>query len=215
MPTGRLAAVDDSPPTMDAATETPVAQQTSTPLPTTVVAPTAVPSLTPTPFARITAVNGNLFIRRGPGTEYDRIGLLKNGASAVVIGRDVLSKWVQVQIPETESTGWVSLQTPFSALDGELDSVPSFTFTDWPELAYIKNCTEHDLIIMPNELYLYSLWTNAQYLNQAQIDPGYYEVRDASLPGEPLIQMVDIKEGDLIYITMNGLEEYHNCPENN
>lgn len=190
---------------------------TSTPLSTVTVVPATKPSLTPTvtSSARIAAVNGNLFIRRGPGTEYNRIGILKSGETADVIGQDMLSKWVQVRIPGMDVTGWVSLMTPFSRVDGDLNEVDAFTFTEWPEPAYIKNCTEHDIIIMPNELYLYSLWTNAQYLNQSQIDPGYYEVRDASLPDEPLIQKVDIKEGDFIYITMNGLDEYHNCPENN
>jgi len=188
---------------------------TSTPLSTATVVPTAELSATPTPSVRVTAVNGNLHIRRGPGTAYDRISLLKSGTSAVVIGQDVLSKWVQIQIPDSEYTGWVSLLTPFSRIDGDLKSVPSFTFTEWPKPAYIKNCTEHDIIILPNELYLYSLWTNANYLNVVQVDPGVYQIQDATLPDAPVYDVIDIREGQTYYITVNGLDIYHNCPEDN
>lgn len=191
---------------------------TSTPLPTATVVPTAtevLPTLTATPSAHITAVNGNLYIRRGPDTAYDRIGVLKNATTANVIGQDMLSKWVQIQIPGTEQTGWVSLLTPYSRVDGNLEDVPAFTFTEWPQPAYIKNCTEHDLIILPNELYLYSLWANASYLNVVQVDPGVYEIQDATLPDAPVYDEIDVQEGETYYITVNGLDEYHKCPENN
>jgi len=208
---------DSEPQTVDATptVNRPPSTVTSTPLSTATVAPTAEPSATPTPSVRVTAVNGNLYIRRGPGTPYNRIGLLKNGTSAEVIGQDMLSKWVQIQIPGTELTGWVSLLTPFSSIDGDLSEVPAFTFTEWPEPAYIKNCTEHDVIILPNELYLYSLWANANYLNVVQIDPGVYQIQDATLPDAPVYDVIDIQEGETYYITVNGLDEYHNCPEDN
>jgi hypothetical protein len=171
-------------------------------------------SATPEPLSsiRIIAADGNLYIRRGPGTEYNQVGFLKKGESAQVMGRDVLSKWVQVNIPGTEFTGWVSLLTPFTKLEGDLSEVESFTFTDWPLPAYIKNCTEHDLIIGPNELYLYNLYTNGKYLNEVQVDPGRYEIYDLFLPGEPKIQTVDIREGDTVYITVDGLGTEHLCP---
>lgn len=164
------------------------------------------------PPVHVTAINGNLFIRRGPGIEYNRIGLLKNGESASVIGQDMLSKWVQVQIPGIDATGWVSLLTPFTRIDGDLSQVEPFTFTDWPQPAYIKNCTEHDMMIGPNELYLYNLWTNSSYLNEVQVDPGVYYIYDLFLPDEPKIQTLDVKEGDMIYITVDGSGVYHNCP---
>lgn len=189
---------------------------TNTPLPTATLVPaTEEPSATPTPSVRLTAINGNLYIRRGPSTAYDRIGILKSATSANIIGQDMLSKWVQIQIPNTEETGWVSLLTPFSQIDGNLEDVPAFTFTEWPEPAYIKNCTEHDVIILPNEIYLYSLWTNADYLNYVQVDPGVYELQDATLPDAPVYETIDVQEGETYYITVNGLDEYHKCPEDN
>lgn len=176
--------------------------------------PTSQPSPTPEPLpsVRIIAAEGNLYIRRGPGTEYNQVGILKKGESAQVMGRDVLSKWVQVNIPGTEFTGWVSLLTPFTKLEGDLSDIESFTFTDWPLPAYIKNCTEHDLLIGPNELYLYNLYTNGKYLNEVQVDPGRYDIYDLFIDGEPKIQTLDVREGDIIYITVDGSGTEHLCP---
>lgn len=201
-----------------AATFTP-APATSTPPPTPTPASTAVelsPSPEPIANVTVTAVNGNLYIRRGPGTPYDRIGVLNKGETAQVIGRDVLSKWVQIQIPGLDgTTGWVSLLTEFSEIQGDLSQVPSFTFTDWPQPAYIENCTEHDLLILPNELYLYNLYTNDKYLNEVQIDPGTYKIQDLFADGQPVYMTVDVREGQTLYITENALGEMHKCGEVN
>ena len=211
-PSQPQAIIDEAPQTEEAAVV--VSTETATPLPTpTPVPATEVPpTLQAAPTVRVTAIDGNLYIRRGPGTEYDRIGLLKKGESADVIGQDVLSKWVQINIPNTKNTGWVSLLTPFSQIDGDLSAIPSFTFKEWPEPAYIKNCTEHDMLIGPNEIYLFSLWTNSKYLNEEQFDPGVYEIYDLFVPGEPLVQTIDLQEGETFYITLNGLGVEHNCP---
>lgn len=189
-------------------TRTSTLPATATPKATT--QPSATPE--PPPSVRILAADGNLYIRRGPGTEYNQIGVLKKGESAPVIGQDVLSKWVQVNVPGTEFTGWVSLLTPFTKLEGDLSQVETFTFTDWPLPAYIKNCTEHDLLIGPNELYLYNLYTNGKYLNEVQVDPGRYDIYDLFLPGEPKFLTVDIREGDTYYVTVDGSGTEHLCP---
>lgn len=206
--------VPEDPQTVDATptVHRPPSTAVSSPLPALIAAFTPTPSPTRMPPVRLHAVNGSLYIRRGPGTEYDRIGLLKSGESAEVIGRDILSKWAQVNIPGKEATGWVSLLTPFTRIEGDLSQVEAFTFTDWPQPAYLKNCTEHDMMIGPGELYLYSLWTNAQYLNEVQVDPGEYAIYDLFVPGEPLVETVDIQEGETYYVTLNGLGVYHNCP---
>jgi hypothetical protein len=186
---------------------------TVAPLPTRTVVPTTT-EIPPTsaPKVTITATKGNLYIRRGPGLPYNQIGILYQDASAEIIGRDVLSRWVQVNIPNSDQTGWVSIMTDFTSVDGDLDSVPNFTFTDWPLPAYVKNCTEHDLVLEPGDIYLYNLWTNSQYLNEAQINPGLYTVYDLFLPGAPEVQKVNIKEGMTVYITVNGLGVSHKCP---
>lgn len=185
----------------------------STPLSTPRPAPVILePSPTPKPAVTVTAVNGNLFIRRGPNTLYNQIGVLYEGSSAEVIAQDVLGEWAQIKIPNSEETGWVSLLTRYSKIEGDLKSLPDFTFTDWPLPAYVKNCTEHDLILEPGDIYLFNLYTNAQYLNETQVDPGVYAVHDMFLPGAPEFQKISVKEGVTVYITENGLGEKHKCP---
>ncbi len=188
---------------------------TATPTPPSTPTPAPVilePSPTPKPPVILTAVDGNLFIRRGPNTRYNPIGVLREGTSAVVIARDMLGEWAQIVLPNSEATGWVSVLTRYSKIEGDWKSLPDFTFTDWPLPAYVKNCTEHDLVLEPGDIYLYNLYTNAQYLNEAQVDPGLYTVHDMFLPGAPEIQKIYVKEGMTVYITVNGLGEKHKCP---
>jgi hypothetical protein len=185
---------------------------TSTPYPTATIESLLTQTATPQTIVTITAVDGNLYIRRGPNMAYNRIGILKKGESAKVIAQDVLSNWVQIQIPNSEITGWVSVMTRFSEINGDLKSLPNFTFTDFPKPAYIKNCTEHVLLVMPGEYYLENLYTNAKYLNEVRVDSGVYSIYDVTLPDEPLIQTVDMQEGEIAYITVNGLGESHKCP---
>lgn len=185
----------------------------ATPLPSPTIVPTAtiiVP--TPLPPVTITAVDGNIYIRRGPGLPYNQIGVLRKGMSAQIIARDILSNWVQINIPGSDATGWVSIQTMYSRVDGDMNQLPDFTFTEWPAPAYIKNCTEHDMFVVPGNIYLYSLYTNAQYKNEVQVDPGTYTAYDMFLPDEPLAQTLEVREGVTGYITINGLGEGHKCP---
>lgn len=186
---------------------------TATPLPPPTVAPTATVILpTPLPSVTITAVNGNIFIRRGPGMPYNPIGFLRNGVSAQVIAVDVLSNWAQINVPDMDTTGWIYLHTPYSKIDGDISQLPDFTFTEWPAPAYLKNCTEHDMYIMPGNIYLYSLYTNAKYKNEVQVDPGTYIAYDLFYPEEPEAQTLDVFEGMTGYITINGSGEGHKCP---
>jgi hypothetical protein len=185
---------------------------TATPLPTPTVALTTEPSPAPVTRVTITATSGNLYIRRGPGLPYNQIGVLYKGDSAVVIGQDVLARWVQIQVPDKDYTGWVSMMTDFAAIEGDLKSIPDFTFTEYPLPAYIKNCTEHDLAIEPGDFYLYNIFTNGQSLNEVQVNPGVYTVYDLFVPGEPEIQKVNIREGVTAYIIVNGLGVSHKCP---
>lgn len=192
----------------------PTVQSTFTPQPTATIVPTASEVVLPTTSTdvMITAINGNLFIRRGPGLVYNDIGVLYKGTSATIIGQDVLSEWVQVNIPNSKSSGWVSVQTQFSRIDGDLTAIPDFTFEEWPEPAYIKNCTEHDMWIDPVELYLESLYSNATGENEVQVNPGEYIVYDLFVTGEPEVERVSVREGITAYITINGLGIEHKCP---
>lgn len=113
-------------------------------MPTFEALPTSLPRVT------ITATGGNLFIRRGPGLAYDAVGILYKDTSAEIIGRDVLSGWVQVNISDSQATGWISIQTQFSKIDGDLTIIQAFTFEEWPEPAYIK--TAPNMICLLSQL---------------------------------------------------------------
>ncbi len=203
------AALPTSQEVLPEATQTQVAPtaQSATLVPTQTL---AVPTETALPKVTISAVKGNLFIRRGPGMAYNQIGVLLKGASADVIARDVLSDWVQVAIPDSDHTGWVSIQTEYSSLEGELSSVPDFTFTDWPVPAYLYNCSEHDMYVMPGEIVLTSYFTHPN--NQVWLNPGTYTVYDYVMPGRPEVKKVEMREGMDQAILYDGTGTRHKCP---
>jgi hypothetical protein len=166
--------------------------------------PTALPKVT------ISAIKGNIFIRRGPDTAYNPIGVLYKDTSAPVIRRDVLSDWVQIIIPNSENTGWVSIQTDYSRVDGDLKVLPEFTPTDWPIPAYLRNCTHHQMYIMPSEIVLPSYFGRPE--NEIWLYPGSYTIYDIDVSGEPEVLQVDIREGITVEILDDGLGEHRKCP---
>lgn len=188
-------------------TVTPIVLIEKTPVDT---ATKIVPTETSLPKVTITAVKGNIFIRRGPGMAYNPISVLYKNTSTDVIARDVLSKWVQVVIPDSDITGWVSIQTEYSKLNGEFDSLPDFTPTDWPIPAYLRNCTLHDMYVMPGEITLLSVYGYPD--NEVWLNPGFYTVQDLFVPGEPEVLDFEIREGLEIEIHDDGLGEHRNCP---
>lgn len=191
-------------------TEVPVTltiQVEKTPSPT---ATEIIPTATSLVKVTITAMKGNIYIRRGPDMAYNPIGVLYKGSSTDVIARDVLSRWVQVLIPDTDITGWVSIQTEYSQLNGEFDELPDFTFTDWPVPAYLENCTAHDMYVLPAEIVIPAYFSAPK--NEAWLNPGTYTVYDLFVPGEPEVLQIDIREGDQSSINVNGLGEKHKCP---
>jgi len=168
------------------------------------------PTPTTLPKVTISAIKGNIFIRRGPDTAYNPIGVLYKDTSAGVIRRDVLSNWVQIAIPNSDHTGWVSIQTDYSKVDGDLKALPEFTPTDWPIPAYLRNCTHHQMYIMPSEIVLPSSLANPE--NEVWLYPGTYTVYDIDVPGEPEVLQVDIREGITVEILDDGLGEHRKCP---
>lgn len=180
---------------------------------TPTVAPTAmeIPA-TPTshPKVSISAIKGNLFIRRGPDMAYNPIDVLYQDTSVAVLKRDVLSKWVQIIIPNSNKTGWVSIQTKYSKVDGDLKSLPEFTPTDWPIPAYLRNCTHHQMYILPAEIVLPPSFAEPE--NEIWLYPGTYTAYDIDVPGEPETLQFDIREGVTREILVDGLGERRKCP---
>lgn len=185
---------------------------------------TAIPTLTATPFATATpaatqtsstvmvsAVKGNLFIRRGPDMAFNPVGALMDGQSAIATGRDPLSKWLQIPIPGQDGkTGWVSIQTVYSSVTGDVASLPEVTPTVWPALAFIQNCTSDQMEVDPGAIVLpsYAYFPD----NRIQINPGIYTVHDTSVSGSPEVMNVEIKEGSEIDVIRDGNGNKSKCP---
>jgi hypothetical protein len=177
-------------------------------LPTATITLTAVPTAT-LPTVIITAVNGNVNIRRGPSLSYNPISVLYKGNSARVIAHDVLTKWAQIELPNSDKTGWVSLLTDYAIVEGDLDSLPGFTFTEWPITAYLRNCTHHEMFIMPGDITLPSSYQEPE--NEIWLNPGHYTAYDLEVPGLPEVKSFDIREGQEIEIIDDGTGEHQKC----
>lgn len=180
---------------------------TKTVEPTTPTA-TLVPTQTLS-VVTIRAVNGNVNIRRGPSLAYNPISVLYKDTSARVIARDVLTKWAQIELPDSDETGWISLLTDYATVEGDLGSLPGFTTTDWPVISYVKNCTYHDMYIMPGGITLPSSYQTPE--NEIVLNPGHYLVFDLEMPDLPEVKSFDIREGQEIEINNDGAGEHRKC----
>jgi hypothetical protein len=205
---------------VDAPAATPTARDIETPtaeLPTAAAAietviptQTAVPTFTPAPLVAIHVVKGNLFIRRGPDMAFNPIGVLYKDTSAPAIGRDILSKWVQVEIPGTDKTGWVSIQTSYSQIDGNVESLPEVKPTEWPTPAYLRNCTHHEMYVPEADMIIPSSYKYPD--NEVWIYPGSYTVLDLEISGEPEVMNFTISEGQSVEIREDASGERRKCP---
>ncbi len=158
----------------------------------------------------ISAVKGNVYIRRGPGMAYNPIAVLYKDASTPVVGRDVLSRWAQVTIPDSDKTGWIYIKSDYAKIDGDLNSIPDFTPTDWPVPGYLLNCTHHDMYIMPGEIVIPASFSDPA--NEIWLNPGFYTVQDISMEDAPIVQDVEMREGVDVEIRVDGTGEGRKCP---
>jgi hypothetical protein len=196
----------------------PPIQDTKTPLPQneivatlTPTKPSGVPSTEKVPLVTITAVKGNLFIRRGPNMAYNPISILAKGQTVTALARDVLARWLQVPLPgQPDKTGWVSIQTDYSQVVGEVRGLPEIMTTDWPVASYIRNCTYHQMLVEPGDVIIPSLLGAPD--NEVWIYPGTYTVYDYDLQDLPEIMGVNLHEGIEIDIREDGNGEHRKCP---
>lgn len=193
-----------------AISEQPAATATSTPTTVPATATEISPIATTQPRVVISAVKGNIFIRRGPDMAFNPIGVLYKDTSAPVIARDVLSNWVQIVIPNSDQKGWISIQTQYSKVDGDLKTLPEFTTTEWPTPAYLRNCTHHQMYILPAEVILLSSFDQPD--NMVWLYPGTYTVYDLEVSGEPEVTTVEVREGVTVEILDDGAGEHRKCP---
>ena len=67
--------------------------------------------------------NGGINVRTGPSTDYRVAGSLSSGETAIASGRNADGSWLRIQIPDTDSLGWVAAQLVTAAGDVESLSV--------------------------------------------------------------------------------------------
>lgn len=189
------------------------ATSTQTKIPQTQIAqtsPTATRTKTPEPQATIRATKGNLFIRRGPDMAYNPVGVLYKDITANIIARDVLTRWVQIVVPDSAQTGWVSVQTQFSKIEGDLSALPEFKITDWPVAGYVRNCTNHGIVLEPGEIYIDSVLRDPE--NLVWVYPGHYKVYDVDTPEVVELESIETREGLTIDVHEDGAGDYRKCP---
>ncbi len=182
-----------------------IAQPNPTQTLTATVAPTAVP------VVKITAVKGNLYIRRGPDLGFNPIAALMEGQSAVAIARDVLAKWVKIPIPgSSNQMGWISIQSSYSEVSGDVMSLPELAPTEWPVAAFLRNCTLHQMEVDPLGITLPAVTQFPN--NEMPFNPGTYTVIDLDVSGHPLVLKVELREGSYVDIRVDGNGDKKKCP---
>jgi hypothetical protein len=173
--------------------------------------PSGASSTPPAAHVIVTATHGNVFIRRGPDFAFNAIGVLLNGQSVSALGRDVLAEWVQVPLPgQPNQMGWVSIQSQYTALDGDVITLPEVSPTYFPVVASLRNCTFHQMLITPGNIVLPSL--DNFPANEIRVNPGAYVVVDTDVDGYPQVLKVEVREGSSIDVRVDGDGEKRKCP---
>lgn len=182
--------------TVDNISYIPIANTTAVPTPT-------VGSVT------IRASGGNINIRRGPGADYDPVGALLDGQSAVATARNEKGTWVYVPIHGSDQSGWINAITSLSRVTGSIDRLPIRT-VEPAQPAYVRNCTSNPMQLTPGGIEI----NDQSYApeNMVQIFPGDYEVHDTTIPGSLPIRTILAREGKTVDIIEDGLKKRHSCP---
>jgi hypothetical protein len=152
----------------------------------------------------VTAATGNLFVRRGPGTTYNIVSGFSKGVTTKAVGRNEKNNWLATEIPLAKGTvGWISLGTGYTELHGKLADLPLYPF-DEPKPAYVQNCTLHDMTTRPGQ------W-NLPAKTTQKVSPGEYQFLDMST-GQSKVMEATLKEGNTVYIKVDGDGASHSCP---
>ena len=195
----------------------PTATVAATPAPTDTTAPppteTALPQPADTPTLPpviLLASGGNLNMRRGPGVGYNVLAVLRNGEQGTITARNEDNDWFYLEIPgQPGSAAWVSGASQYSSIQGDALAVPVM-LVDPPVPAYLRNCIFHPVMIQPGNVLLAEQFSAPD--NQKQFNPGIYEGYDQNVEGYPKIFNVELREGNTVDITSDGLNNTYNCP---
>jgi len=172
--------------------------------------PTALSTTTPDAGVQVTAL-GNVYIRRGPDLAFNPIAFLSEGEEVTATGRDVLSNWLRIPLPQdTSNYGWISIMSEFTEVHGDLSALPEIEPQEWPELASFRNCTYHELWIEPAGITLPPVYEFPN--NELRLNPGTYSILDVDLPGYPVVLEAELREGMMIDVLVDGFGEKKKCP---
>ena len=185
---------------------------TTAPSPTETASPQPTDKPTQVELALVTllASGGNLNMRRGPGVGYNVLAVLRNGEQGTITARNENNDWFYMEIPgQPGSSAWVSGASQYSLVQGNARAVPVM-FVEPPEPAYIRNCIFHPVKILPGDILLPN--QAAAPDNKVQFNPGIYEGYDQNVEDYPKIFNVELREGNTIDITSDGLNNTYSCP---
>jgi hypothetical protein len=145
--------------------------------------------VTPSPtsdIVEVTAVNGELSVRTGPDISFDAIAKLKDGETVTALARSIMDGWVQIQIPsQAGQTGWISIQTKYSIVNGNVLDLPRIDVVEWNVGSYLNNCTSHQMIVKPGDVIIQPVGNSAD--NRVWFSPGSYSVYDLDVAGQPVV----------------------------
>jgi hypothetical protein len=180
------------------------------PAPTIRTIAASPPASTPRPAeVTISAINGNMNIRRGPGVDYNTTGLLEEGETAFAVGRDRIRRWLFIEYPTVSGkTGWVSVLTAYTEIEGEIDALPVIS-VDPATPAFIRNCTKHTLWVLPARVELLPK-ANEPY-NEERFSPGLYQVFDLDVSSDETIDEINLREGLFVDVIRDGNDVKSKC----
>ncbi|MBI5950054.1 MAG: SH3 domain-containing protein [Chloroflexi bacterium] len=184
-------------------------QPTKTPIPTVATTPTTTLSK-----VTISAVEGDIAIRKGPDVTFDAISKLQNGETATVLARSIMDGWVQIEIPsQAGRTGWISVQTNYSIVNGNLLDLPRIDSVEWNVGSYLINCTPHQMIVKPGDVILQPVDDAPN--NRVWFSPGLYSVYDLEVEGQPVAANLSVTEHREFHIIKDGTRTQWPCPQSN
>jgi hypothetical protein len=157
-------------------------------------------------------VEGDLAIRKGPDISFDAIAKLQDGETAVVLARSIMDGWVQIEIPSQEGqTGWISVQTNYSIVNGNLLDLPRIDSVEWNIGSYLINCTPHQMIVKPGNVILGPV--DDAPANRVWFSPGLYSVYDMDVEGQPVAANLTVTEHREFHILKDGTRKQWSCSE--
>lgn len=163
----------------------------------------------PTPkTVSVAIVGGNLFVHRGPSLYHNFTGVLYDGEVVFATGRDRISRWIRVELPEQSGKeGWITTETSYTEINGDISNLP-FVETEPAEPAFIRNCTKTIMWVYPEGIQLLDKF-NEPY-NEEQVIVGWHQVVD---PGDPDVSLeeIDLSEGERVDILYDGAGNKSKC----